>query len=600
MKNKKTNPWSFATAKLQAKGRSLLAIIAFAAIIGFFVISCSNDSSNDNSNNNDNDNDNDNENTVYLHSKWPFKIGAAVNADVFSGSDDRYPLLGHFNALVAENEMKAGYIMPDQWQNWQSNPAYNVTQAYRWSEADKLVNYAEANNTEIRGHVLFWHEVTPEVFFRTGNKSSAYVSKEVFYQRMEQHVKTVFQKYRGRIHWWDVANETVGDDGNPREAGKLADYDGKSSFTSVMEASGVTGDDRYEWILKAFQYARKYADENGGQNVKLFLTEYNIEYSFSAAKLGGFLRLLDYLISNGAPIDGVGIQGHITLQDGAGYVSSLASTIDAITAKRNPVTNKNLVVQVCELDMSLFAWDDNRLELPAGEVTTRLQAQAAMYRNLFDMFAKKHSEGKLEMVLFWGIADGESWLNYHPKEGRTDHPLLFDRQYQPKPAFEKLITGPSDAGGGETGETGETVVSSHNAYAPYANLSNLSSSVSYQIVNLTDESRTNVMKVTNPGDWAVALYSLAAHKDTPIAITFSADVKRVGAAGGLFWQVNNSDNPFVGTPITDAAAGTWHTMSGTWTGTPTDDHPYLYLSTYQNNSASTTYYIDNFTITITP
>jgi len=100
----------------------------------------------------------------------------------------------------------------------------------------------------------------------------------------------------------------------------------------------------------------------------------------------------------------------------------------------------------------------------------------------------------------------------------------------------------------------------------------------------------------------VALYDLTKYKGQNITITFSAEVKRVGAAGTLNWQVNNDDYPSVGTPINNATAGTWHSMSGTWTGTPSnsDGFPRLYLSTHENNSASTTYYIDNFTITVTP
>jgi len=379
--------------------------------------------------------------TALLHSKWPFYIGAAAPADAFNSSEGQYPLLGHFNVLVAENEMKPASIMPSQWQDSASSPAYNASQDYRWTEADILVNYAEANNTKIRGHVLFWHAQTPQVFFRTGDPTSAYVTKDVFYTRMEQHVKTVFQKYGGRVLWWDVANECVGDDGNPRIIAPDFSGSDKAGFTAIMEASGLMGDNRYEWIVNAFKYARKYADENGGQNVKLFLTEYGIEGGWAGTKRDGFFRLLDYLIANNAPIDGVGIQGHIQVQVGNDYVRSLGSVIDQITKRTNPVSGKKLVVQVTELDISLFAWDDSSLTLSAGNIKSRLQAQANMYRRLFDMFAGKHKEGKFEMVLVWGLDDGHSWLNFFPRQGRVDHPLLFDRQYQPKPAFNSLITG---------------------------------------------------------------------------------------------------------------------------------------------------------------
>jgi len=149
---------------------------------------------------------------------------------------------------------------------------------------------------------------------------------------------------------------------------------------------------------------------------------------------------------------------------------------------------------------------------------------------------------------------------------------------------------------------GEELVDSYSAYESPENLPNFSSSVGYDIVNLTFEDRYDVMKVTNPNDWAVALYELADYKNKHITINFSADVKRVGAAGGLTWRINNNDSnssyPQVGDPIWDAEEGVWYHMIGSWTGIPTDDNPRIYLSAYQNNSEETTYYIDDFYILI--
>jgi len=418
-----------------------LCAIALITVIWFSVAACADD----------------NEDTksieTPLYSKWPFYVGAAIpggdsgRGNPFDSSNGQYPLLGHFNVLEAENEMKPENIMPVEWKNSQPNAVYNPSQPYRWTEPDKLVSYAKANNTKIRGHVLFWHEQTPSVFFTTGNAASPLVSREVFYQRMEHHVKTVFEKLKGDVLWWDVVNECVGEDGNARDYGNanIAGSDGSSGFNAVMTAAGLTGDDRYEWVVKAFKLARQYADANGGQDVKLFLTEFSIEEPLKTEKRAGFLRLLDYLIANDAPIDGVGIQGHVQVQFGNDYVQCLSSTIDAITAKKNPVSGKNLVVQVCEMDVSLFANSDQSLTLPADVVTSLLQTQAQLYRVLFDLFVVKHSEGKLEMVVFWGIADGESWLNDFPVEGRTNYPTLFDRQYKPKPAFNELIKGPGNS-----------------------------------------------------------------------------------------------------------------------------------------------------------
>jgi len=144
----------------------------------------------------------------------------------------------------------------------------------------------------------------------------------------------------------------------------------------------------------------------------------------------------------------------------------------------------------------------------------------------------------------------------------------------------------------------EIVVGNYPAYAwvngPYT------SSVAFQIVNLTNEHKYDVMKVVNPTTSSAAQYDLADWKGQEITVTFSANVKRVGAAGDLVWQINNSSYPTVGSRITNAAADTWHEMSGTWTGTPTAEYPSLYLSTHENNSATTTYYIADFYVEVVP
>jgi hypothetical protein len=150
---------------------------------------------------------------------------------------------------------------------------------------------------------------------------------------------------------------------------------------------------------------------------------------------------------------------------------------------------------------------------------------------------------------------------------------------------------------------GEVLVGSYDAGDPCAELNGLSSSIDYTIVNLTGEYRTNVMKVINPNpldeEYEVALIDLTAYKDEWISIEFSAEVKRVGATGNLDWQINNEGEYPSLARIINASENTWYPMTGSWMGSPSNNDPKFYLSTYENNSDSTTYYIDNFTITIT-
>ena len=370
-----------------------------------------------------------------LHTKWPFPIGTALNYESLFPVYPQHQLLRHVNVLGAENIFKPEHIMPSPW---------TPNGAYRWDSTDRLVNLAEANGQKIRGHVLFWHEQTPEAFFRGSGRDGLATADEL-YTRMERHAKTVFEKYGGRIEWWDVHNEVVGETGNgPRTAGAAPPL---SRYTQIMEAAGKSGMDRYEFVLKAFQFARQYADANGGRNVKLILNEYFMELpSGLGAKHTEFLRLLDYLIANNAPIDGVGIQGNY--HHDWPNVRDVSRGIDAITSKKNPRTGRNLTVQITEMEISIFKQNEtnwNNLSastktLSERELNTRLTQQGRRYREFFDMFEQKHREGKLDLVVIWGMGDSESFLNYHFVI-RTDYPLLFNRNFQPKPAFSELIRG---------------------------------------------------------------------------------------------------------------------------------------------------------------
>ena len=315
-----------------------------------------------------------------LHTKWSFPIGTLPGNAILPQMPQNQ-LLRHFNILTAiQGPM---FILPDPW---------TANGAYRWQEGnwgrniDEFLDFADENNMKIRGHVLFWHQYTPESFFR-GSGRNGWATIDELYSRMEHHARTVFQKHRGRTEWWDVVNEAVAYNGRPHPAGapnRITSF--YSPYTLIMEAAGKRGMDRYEWVLRAFQFARQHADANGGQNVKLYLNETNLDIFINAQN--EFLRLLDYLIANNAPIDGVGIQGHYYFN--SPNVQAVSDLIDLITIKINPLTGRNLTVQITELDISLFAqsesnWENpsaSRLRLSEQEYNERLSQQTVMYRQL--------------------------------------------------------------------------------------------------------------------------------------------------------------------------------------------------------------------------
>jgi endo-1,4-beta-xylanase len=280
--------------------------------------------------------------------------------------------------------------------------------------------------------VLIWHDQTPSWFFQ-GNKTQLYT-------RMENHIRTVFEKYGGRIDTWDVCNEVI-DHTSYTSGGARRD----SEYTKIMEDSGLRGIERFEYVLRAFQWARQYANANGGTNVKLYLTDYGVERPFTGDTAGSkqqaLKELVEWLIKQGAPIDGVGFQGHFRLYDHP--VSEISAGIDLFSNISISGTKK-IMVQICEMDIQIFSNAKNEINTPTlsgGILNERLSDQADTYRDFFDMFKTKFKQGTLDMVLVWGLADGHSWLNFRDDypSGRQDYPLLFNRNYNGKEAYYKLV-----------------------------------------------------------------------------------------------------------------------------------------------------------------
>jgi endo-1,4-beta-xylanase len=110
-----------------------------------------------------------------------------------------------------------------------------------------------------------------------------------------------------------------------------------------------------------------------------------------------------------------------------------------------------LKVMITELDVDVLPREDQiDMKLPEeGELpeafnpyTENLpdsiqQKLTNRYVELFELF-KKHND-KIDRVTFWGLNDGQTWLNNFPIRGRTNYPLLFDRDYEPKPALHALM-----------------------------------------------------------------------------------------------------------------------------------------------------------------
>lgn len=309
-------------------------------------------------------------------------------------------LLAHFNSVTPENCLK-----PD--------PVQVVEGRFNFSLADAFVDFAVSNQLQVVGHTLVWakDDRTPAWFFRDGANAA---SRELLLARMKTHIETVVGRYKGRVAQWDVVNEAL-DDG-----------------TNYLRDSGWSRACGEEFIVKAFEYAHATDPQ-----ALLIYNDYNNELPGKRQKL---IRLVRSLREKNVPLHAVGLQGHYEI-DRIPF-PDLEATLAAMR-------ELGLKVVVSELDIDviprsrwwaedgkyrdeLAQWDPYRDGCPP-EI---LQRQAEQYAQLFRLF-RRYAD-VIARVSFWNLHDGQSWLNNFPWK-RVNHPLLFDRAGQPKPAFDAVL-----------------------------------------------------------------------------------------------------------------------------------------------------------------
>jgi endo-1,4-beta-xylanase len=321
-------------------------------------------------------------------------IGAAINQNQSDGRDAVAVALvtTHFNAISPENLLKFQSVQPQ--------PG-----AFSFDAQDRYVAFGRDRGMAVIGHTLVWHSQTPAWVWAGPDGSLA--DRATMLERMRTHITTLVGRYKGRIRGWDVVNEALNDDGTLRDS---------------PWRRGI-GDD---YIAQAFAFARQ-ADPDA----ELYYNDYNL--ATKPEKRAGAIRIIRDLQQRGLRIDAVGEQGHWRLESPT--TAEIDQTIGDLRAT-------GLKVMITELDVNLLAPagppTPGQPALPAanpyadGLPDDVQQALARRYADAFRVFLK-HRDA-VTRVTFWGVSDGDSWLN----RGRTNHPLLWDRQRQPKPAFREV------------------------------------------------------------------------------------------------------------------------------------------------------------------
>lgn len=331
-----------------------------------------------------------------------FLIGVAVDTNFVEGRMPAEEALvkEQFNQVVGENCMKGE----------ENHPEVN---RFDFSDGDKLADWATKNGKALIGHCLVWHSQPPKWMFTDADGKP--VTREVLIGRMYNHIMTIMTHYKGKVMGWDVVNEAFEDDGSYR----------KSPYYNIIGP---------EFIELAFQFAHE-ADPN----VELYYNDYSTS---KPGKREAICKLIRSLKSKGLRIDAVGMQSHngYNYPDYAEYEKSL----EAFAAE-------GVKVMVSELDINMLPNPDG---FGGAEISQKYELQAKYnpyvkgldkkaqklfdqrYLDLFKII-ERHKD-VISRVTFWGVNDGHTWLNGWPIPGRTNYPLLIDRNNQLKPVVKDI------------------------------------------------------------------------------------------------------------------------------------------------------------------
>jgi endo-1,4-beta-xylanase len=339
----------------------------------------------------------DTESSLYKAYEDEFLIGNIIRSP--SSADlagVRFELLKHhFNTATAENHMKPDYIAPT-----------SSGGAYRFGDADTIVNAANAAGLKMHGHTLIWHDQTPS-WLTSGSDAT------VIMNNLKKYVTDVVTHFKGKVISWDVVNEAI--KATPEELNAQLDgenwenYDWKDCLrNSPWNKAEKT------YIEEAFLAARA-ADPDA----RLFYNDFNLNNIRKSRAT--YLMVKDinerYPNAGGRPlIDGIGMQTH----------HHLNTNPDTVKAATELFASLGVEIAVSEMDIvANNGGDINDSRLGAwNEAASRKQAE--LYAKLFKIY--KDNAAHITRVTFWGLDDGTSWRS-------VNNPTLLDRNYGLKPAF---------------------------------------------------------------------------------------------------------------------------------------------------------------------
>jgi endo-1,4-beta-xylanase len=320
------------------------------------------------------------------------RIGSAIIPEDISNPNHAAIAGAQFNVYTPGNEMKWQVVEPTQGN-------------FDWSGADNLVNFAEMNDSRVRGHTLVWHNQLPN--WLTSGVNGGTITTSMLWSLLEEHIFTEVGRYKGRIWQWDVANEFFANAWDPHPL-----------------PNGLNGDDFWikalgpDVLPKALTWAHE-AD----RHALLFYNDFNIAGEDGTnAKANNVVAWAQSMLDAGVPLHGIGNQGHLDTQFGFSG--------QRFQADLETYASLGLKVAVTEADVRTFV-DGAATQVPTSNLA--LFAQPFEFGQMI-----KAAIAVRECISFtvWGFTDENSWVpGFFKGEGFA---TIYDVNLHPKPAYFEL------------------------------------------------------------------------------------------------------------------------------------------------------------------
>jgi endo-1,4-beta-xylanase len=282
------------------------------------------------------------------------------------------------------------FVLADNTPNWYFTDGGLRPSAttYNFKQMDEVVGFAEEHNMPVEAHHYVWGE---EKWLPKWLKEGNY-SDEQTLQLMRDHIQTVGQKYAGRIAQWTVVNEPF------TRSQHLFDL---NDWWADNTGGG------FGYIDEAFKAAYKANPKS-----QLLLNDFNNESINDTSNLQ--YEYMKGALARGIPIDGIGMQMHL---DG-GH----PPTKDEVISNMKRFADLGLDVYVTEFDINM------------NDVKADTKDKDEIQANIYYEMMRACIESKVcKQFAYLGITDSETWYNHI---GLDDpRPLMFDKKYNPKPAY---------------------------------------------------------------------------------------------------------------------------------------------------------------------